>query len=428
MLVPPMSKPYVYFHPKLLVPPTPTVLQAHAAATVAMASSYYAILGVPRTFTDDQLKRQYRLLALKYHPDRNRGDEEAAAEKFKDIQAAWSTLSNPEERLAYDDELSVREAVRPPRHRPTAPTPARPGTGREGYGRYDQRSRGEDGATDGDRGGSSRRQGQGSQSGFESSWQDSRAHEQRAGAQREERRNQYQAARDRAEQAYWREFATDGQWTQPQRQPAEPQAAPAPASARARPPEGMPPGVPPAGESPYGPYPRSRATAAQPARPARDEFSSEEFNRFVPPSSSVPAADSPPPAEWDGMEAALAASAKEAEVAGRRAAAHEAQAKAKAVEEVEESVAREEAEIEEALRRVEQYMDAERDAMQAQVLSAMTLDEQLIAGMTAEEEQAPESWSAAAPHMGAALAGGSAAAAPNRTELAERQLAAAPPV
>lgn len=128
------------------------------------------------------------------------------------------------------------------------------------------------------------------------------------------------------------------------------------------------------------------------------------------------------------MEAALAASAKEAEVAGQRAAAHEAQAKAKAVEEVEESVAREEAEIEEALRRVEQYMDAERDAMQAQVLSAMTLDEQLIAGMTAEEEQAPESWSAAAPHMGAALAGGSAAAAPNRTELAERQLAAAPPV
>ena len=396
-----------------------------------MASSYYAILGVPRNFTEDQLKRQYRLLALKYHPDRNRGDEEAAAEKFKDIQAAWSTLSDPEERQAYDDELSVREAVRPPRHRPTAPAPARPGTGRDsggGYGRYDQRNSGEGGATDGVRGGGSRRQGQGFQSGFESSWQDSRAQEQRAGAQREERRNQYQAARDRAEQAYWREFATDGQWTQPQRQPAEPQAAPAPASARARPPDGMPPGVPPPGESPHGPYPRSRATAAQPAPPPRGEFSSDEFNRFASSSSSVPAASSPAAAEWDGLEAALAASAAEAEAARRQADAHEAQAQAKAVEEVEESVAREEAEIEEALRRVEQYMDAERDAMQAQVLSAMTLDEQLIAGMTAEEEQAPESWSAAAPHMGAALAGGSAAAAPNRTELAERQLAAAPPV
>ena len=392
-----------------------------------MASSYYAILGVPRTFTEDQLKRQYRLLALKYHPDRNRGDEEAAAEKFKDIQAAWSTLSDPEERQAYDDELSVREAVRPPRHRPTAPAPARPGTGRDsggGYGRYDQRNSGEGGATDGVRGGGSRRQGQGFQSGFESSWQDSRAQEQRA-----ERRNQYQAARDRAEQAYWREFATDGQWTQPQRQPAEPQAAPAPASARARPPDGMPPGVPPPGESPYGPYPRSRATAAQPARPPRDEFSSEEFNRFATSSaSSVPPADSPPPAEWDGMEAALAASAEEAEVARRQADAHEAHAKAKAVEEVEESVAREEAEIEEALRRVEQYVEAERDAMEAQVLFAMSLDEQLIAGMTAEEEQAPEPMSAAAPRMDAASAGGSTAAALDYTELAERQLAAAPQV
>lgn len=405
----------VLYSPKLIV-------------AYSMASSYYAILGVPRNFTEDQLKRQYRLLALKYHPDRNRGDEEAAAEKFKDIQAAWSTLSDPEERIAYDDELSVREAVRPPRHRPTAPAPARPGTGRDsggGYGRNDQRSRGEGGATAGDRGGGSRRQGQGPESGFESFWQDSRAHEQR-----EERRNQYQAARDRAEQAYWREFATDGQWTQPQRQPAEPQAAPAPAPApaRARPPDGMPPGVPPPGESPHGPYPRSRATAAQPAPPPRGEFSSDEFNRFASSSSSVPAASSPAAAEWDGLEAALAASAAEAEAARRQADAHEAQAQAKAVEEVEESVAREEAEIGEALRRVEQYMEAERAAMEAQVLSAMTLDEQLIAGMTAEEERAPEPWSAAPPRMGAASAGGSAAAAPNRTELAERQLAAAPPV
>ena len=128
------------------------------------------------------------------------------------------------------------------------------------------------------------------------------------------------------------------------------------------------------------------------------------------------------------MEAALAASAEEAEVVRRRADAHEAHAKAKAVEEVEESVAREEAEIEEALRRVEQYVEAERDAMEAQVLFAMSLDEQLIAGMTAEEEQAPEPMSAAAPRMGAASAGGSTAAAPDLTELAERQLAAAPQV
>ena len=102
----------------------------------AMPSSHYAILGVPRTFTEDQLKRQYRLLALKYHPDRNRGNEEAAAEKFKEIQAAWSTLSNPEERQAYDAELRDREPVRPPRRRPTAQAPVRPGTSRDGGGGY----------------------------------------------------------------------------------------------------------------------------------------------------------------------------------------------------------------------------------------------------------------------------------------------------
>ena len=79
--------------------------------------------------------------------------------------------------------------------------------------------------------------------------------------------------------------------------------------------------------------------------------------------------------------------------------------------------------IEEAVRRVEQYMDEEQ-RFEAQLLAAMT-DEQLIAGMTAEEEWAPEPWSAATPRtpMGGSSAG-SPAAAPDRTELAERQLAA----
>ena len=384
-----------------------------------MPSSHYAILGVPRTFTEDQLKRQYRLLALKYHPDRNRGNEEAAAEKFKEIQAAWSTLSNPEEREAYDAELRDREPVRPPRRRPTAQDTVRPGTSREGgggYSGYDQRSSGQRGATDGDRGG--QRQGQGSQSGFEASWRE----KQRAAAQREaqraERRNQCQAAKERAEAAYWREFATDGQWTQPERQPAERQPARAPV------PDGMPPGMPPPGESARGPYPRSRATAAQ--QPARGpQFSSKEFDRFAAASArrAPPADPAPPQAEWDGMEAALAASAAEAAVARLLAERQEAEAQAKAVAEVEESMAREEAEIEEAVRRVEQYMEEEQ-RFEAQLLAAMT-DEQLIAGMTAEEQWAPEPWPAATPRtpMGGSSAG-PAAAAPDRTELAERQLAA----
>ena len=384
-----------------------------------MPSSHYAILGVPRTFTEDQLKRQYRLLALKYHPDRNRGNEEAAAEKFKEIQAAWSTLSNPEERPAYDAELREREPVRPPRHRPSAQAPVRPGTSRDSggaYSGYDQRSSGQRGATDGDRGG--QRQGQGSQSGFEASWRE----KQRAAAQREERRNQCQAAKVRAEAAYWREFATDGQWTQPQRQPAERQAARAPVPDGM--PPGVPPGVPPPGESAHEPYPRSRATAAPPAR--GPQFSSEEFDRFAAASArrAPPADPAPPQAEWDGMEAALAASAAESAVARLLAERQEAQAQAQAVAEGEESVAREEAEIEEAVWRVEQHMEEERRAVEAQLFAAIT-DEQLIAGMTAEEEWAPEPWSAAAPRtpMGGSSAG-SAAAAPDRAELAERQLAA----
>ena len=321
-----------------------------------MPSSHYAILGVPRTFTEDQLKRQYRLLALKYHPDRNRGNEEAAAEKFKEIQAAWSTLSNPEERQAYDAELRDREPVRPPRRRPTAQDPVRPGTSRDsgaGYSGYDQRSSGQRGATDGDRGG--QRQGQGSQSGFEASWREKQRAAAQREAQREERRNQCQAAKERAEAAYWREFATDGQWTQPERQPAERQPARAPV------PDGMPPGMPPPGDSARGPYPRSRATAAQ--QPARGpQFSSEEFDRFAAASArrAPPADPAPPQAEWDGMEAALAASAAEAAVARLLAERQEAEAQAKAVAEVEESMAREEAEIEEAVRRVEQYMAEEQ--------------------------------------------------------------------
>ena len=58
-----------------------------------MAPSHYAILGVPRDFTDEQLKKQYRLLALKYHPDRNPDDREAAERKFKEAGEAYSRLS-----------------------------------------------------------------------------------------------------------------------------------------------------------------------------------------------------------------------------------------------------------------------------------------------------------------------------------------------
>lgn len=65
------------------------------------AKDYYSILGVARTSTEDDIKKAYRKLALKYHPDRNPGNREAEA-RFKEINEAYAVLSNPEKRKQYD--------------------------------------------------------------------------------------------------------------------------------------------------------------------------------------------------------------------------------------------------------------------------------------------------------------------------------------
>ncbi|MBI4687099.1 MAG: molecular chaperone DnaJ [Nitrospirae bacterium] len=62
---------------------------------------YYQTLGVERTATEEELKRAYRKLALKYHPDRNPGNKESE-EKFKEINEAYSCLSDPQKRGNYD--------------------------------------------------------------------------------------------------------------------------------------------------------------------------------------------------------------------------------------------------------------------------------------------------------------------------------------
>jgi curved DNA-binding protein len=62
----------------------------------------YDILGVPRTASADDLKRAYRKLAKKYHPDVNPGDK-AAEEKFKELTAASEVLSDPKRRKLYDE-------------------------------------------------------------------------------------------------------------------------------------------------------------------------------------------------------------------------------------------------------------------------------------------------------------------------------------
>jgi molecular chaperone DnaJ len=62
---------------------------------------YYEILGVQRTVNDDELKSAFRKLALKWHPDRNRGDASSEA-RFKEINEAYEILKDPEKRTAYD--------------------------------------------------------------------------------------------------------------------------------------------------------------------------------------------------------------------------------------------------------------------------------------------------------------------------------------
>ena len=62
---------------------------------------YYEILGVQKNAGADEIKKAYRKLALKYHPDRNPGDK-AAEEKFKEAAEAYAVLSDPEKRAQYD--------------------------------------------------------------------------------------------------------------------------------------------------------------------------------------------------------------------------------------------------------------------------------------------------------------------------------------
>lgn len=61
----------------------------------------YKVLGVSKTATQDEIKKAYRELALKYHPDRNQGNIEAE-NKLKEINAAYTVLSDPSQRSSYD--------------------------------------------------------------------------------------------------------------------------------------------------------------------------------------------------------------------------------------------------------------------------------------------------------------------------------------
>ena len=77
-------------------------------------SNYYDLLGVNKTATPDEIKKAYRKLAIKYHPDKNPGDK-SAEEKFKEISEAYEVLSDEKTRREYDQfgKVGSREHLAP---------------------------------------------------------------------------------------------------------------------------------------------------------------------------------------------------------------------------------------------------------------------------------------------------------------------------
>jgi molecular chaperone DnaJ len=70
---------------------------------MATKRDFYEVLGVPKNASDEEIKKSYRKLAMKHHPDRNQGDAaKAAEERFKEAKEAYEMLSDPQKKAAYD--------------------------------------------------------------------------------------------------------------------------------------------------------------------------------------------------------------------------------------------------------------------------------------------------------------------------------------
>src|SRR5437868_4244404 len=96
---------------------------------MASKRDYYEILGLAKNATEDDIKKAYRKLAMKHHPDRNQGDgAKKAEEQFKEAKEAYEMLSDPQKRAAYDQYG----------HAGVDPNAGgfRPGGGAEGFGGF----------------------------------------------------------------------------------------------------------------------------------------------------------------------------------------------------------------------------------------------------------------------------------------------------
>lgn len=90
-----------FFHPFLLIF---VLVLTVLAKFVACEPNYYKVLGVASKASADEIKKNYRTLAKKYHPDKNR-DNANAADKFIEITKAYEVLTDPQQRAAFDDSL-----------------------------------------------------------------------------------------------------------------------------------------------------------------------------------------------------------------------------------------------------------------------------------------------------------------------------------
>src|SRR6266516_3076803 len=96
-------------HPRLRSQPPSAAGRVENPSHIALAilrppmaeKDYYDILGVKKNASDEELKKAYRNLAKKYHPDKNKGNKEAE-NKFKEISEAYAVLSDKEKRQQYD--------------------------------------------------------------------------------------------------------------------------------------------------------------------------------------------------------------------------------------------------------------------------------------------------------------------------------------